>query len=297
MKHRLLSFQGVAGLSVVRDGLFATTGKLSTLLDGICVPLRSGKFLAEVNSNPRVAAVVTTPELAEGLDSRLAVAIAADPDAAHSELHAALARQHEAEIKARPSRIDASAVIDSAARISPYGVEIGPRVHVGPNAAIAAGVHVEADCILHAGVVLGVPGFNVGVIGGRQRIVPQMGGVRLKQYVELLAHTCVARAVFGGETTIGEEVVADNLVYIAHDVQIGRRVQICALVNILGRTIVEDGAYIGPSAVIRNGLRIGAGARVSIGSVVTRDVEAGAIVSGNFAIEHDRFLSHLRSIR
>jgi UDP-3-O-[3-hydroxymyristoyl] glucosamine N-acyltransferase len=162
---------------------------------------------------------------------------------------------------------------------------------------IAPGVVVENDCVLHPGVSLGVPGFNTGIIGGRQRIIPQLGGVRLKPYVELLANVCVARALFGGETTLGEETVADNLVYIAHDVQIGRRVQICALVNILGRVEIGDEAYIGPSSVIINGARIGEKAKVSIGAVVTRDVPAGTTVSGNFAIPHDRFLTHLRSVR
>jgi UDP-3-O-[3-hydroxymyristoyl] glucosamine N-acyltransferase len=295
--HRLSAFQGLAGLDVTRDGAFAVTGKLSTPLADICVPLRSAKYLGEVNGNPNVAAVITSPEIAAEIDPRIAVAVASDPDAAHSEIHASLAEAREAELKAQPTRIDASATIDPAARIAPYGVEIGARVRIGPNVVIAPAVTVEADCVLHPGVNLGVPGFNVGRIGGRQRIVPQMGGVRLKPFVELLANTCIARAIFGGDTTLGEETVTDNLVYIAHDVQIGREVQICALVNILGRAIIGDRAYIGPSAVIKNGVTLGEAARVSIGAVVTRDVAAGATVSGNFAIQHDRFLDHIRSIR
>lgn len=297
MTHRLSDFEGLAGLHVLRDGAFAVTGKLSTPLDGLCVPLRSAKYVEEVNSNPRVVAVITTREIADSLNTRFAIAVGESPDAAHSEVHARLAETVDAELRARPNRIDSSAIIDPAARIADGGVEIGPRVRIGPNVMIAPGVAVEADCVLHPGVNLGVPGFNTGVIGGRLRIVPQMGGVRLKPFVELLANTCVARALFGGETTLGEETVADNLVYVAHDVQIGRRVQICALVNILGRTIIGDEAYIGPSAVIRNGLHIGDKARISIGAVVTRDVTPGAVVSGNFAVPHDRFLSHIRSIR
>jgi UDP-3-O-[3-hydroxymyristoyl] glucosamine N-acyltransferase len=297
MSHRLSEFQGLAGLEVLRDGEFAVTGKLSTPLDGLCVPLRSAKYLDEVNGNPSVAAVITTREIAEGLDPRFAVGVAEQPDAAHSEVHARLAEARQAELRARPNKIDGSATIDANALIAGYGVEIGPRVNIGPNVVVAPGVSIEDDCVLHPGVSLGVPGFNVGVIGGRQRIVPQLGGVRLKPYVELLANVCVARALFGGETTLGEETVADNLVYIAHDVQIGRQVQICALVNILGRTIIGDNAYIGPSAVVKNGLTIGARAKISIGAVVTQDVGEGAVVSGNFAIPHDRFLDHVRSIR
>lgn len=295
--HRLSAFQGLAGLNVLRDGPFALTGKLSTPLEGLCVPLRSVKYLTEVNANPRVAAVITTAEIADGLEPRFAVAIAEKPDDAHAEVHARLAQLREADLRARPNRIDPSAVIDSSARVADHGVDIGARVRIGPHVSIAPGVTVEEDCVLHPGVSLGVPGFNTGIIGGRQRIIPQLGGVRLKPYVELLANVCVARALFGGETTLGEETVVDNLVYIAHDVQIGRRVQICALVNILGRVEIGDEAYIGPSSVIVNGARIGEKAKVSIGAVVTHDVPAGTTVSGNFAIPHDRFLTHLRSIR
>lgn len=297
MMHRLSSFQGLAGLEILRDGEFALTGKLSTPLDALCVPLRAARYVEEVNANPRVAAVVTTRDIADQLDARLAVAVADQPDAAHAEIHAKLAQAHETALRTQPNRIDASAVIDPAAHIADHAVEIGARARIGPNVVVAPGVAIANDCVLHPGVSLGVPGFNTGIIGGRQRIIPQFGGVRLMPFVELLSNVCVARALFGGETLIGEETVADNLVYIAHDVQIGRRVQICALANILGRAIVEDEVYIGPSAVIRNGLHIGSRAKVSIGAVVTRDVAADSVVSGNFAVPHDRFLSHIRSIR
>lgn len=294
---RLSRFTDLPGFTLVRDGPFSVTGKLSTPLDGLCVPLRSGKYLDEVNGNPRVVAVITTPDLAAGLADRFAVATAERPDEIHSEIHARCALSRENELKARANIIDSSAEIDPSARIAAYGVEIGPRVRIGPGVTVAPGVSIEGDCVLHPGVVLGMPGFNTGIIGGRQRILPQLGGVRLKPFVELLSNVCVARALFGGETTLGEETVADNLVYVAHDVQIGRRVQICALANILGRSEIGDTAYIGPSAVVINGARIGAGAKISMGAVVTRDVPAGETVSGNFAIPHDRFLAHLRTIR
>lgn len=294
---KLSEFAGLAGMAVHRDGSFAVTGKLSTPLPDLCVPLRSAKYAYEVNANSAVAAVITRPEIAELLDQRLAVGIAENPDAVHSEIHAILAKKHEAVLRARPNQIDATARIDANAAIADHGVVIGPRAWIGPHVTVAAGVQIDADCVLHSGVSLGVPGFNTGIIGGRQRIIPQVGGVRLHPFVELLSNVCVARALFGGATTLAEEVVADNLVYIAHDVQVGRRVQICALVNILGRTIIEEGAYIGPSAVIKNGLHIGKDAKISIGAVVTQDVGANEVVSGNFAIGHDRFLHHIRSIR
>lgn len=297
MMHLLSNYQGLAGLKVVRDGRFEVTGKLSTPLNGLCVPLRSANYADEVNANPRITAVITRPDIVDMLDERLAVAVADQPDAAHSEIHGKLCEQHSAQLRDQANQIDATAEIDPAAHIAGHGVKIGPRVWIGPNVTVAPGVTIEEDCVLHAGVALGIPGFNVGIVGGRQRVMPQLGGVRLKTGVELLANVCIARAVFGGETTLGEETVADSLVYIAHDVQIGRRVQLCALVNILGRTIIGDGAYIGPSAVVKNGLVIGDRAKISIGAVVTQDVAPGNVVTGNFALPHDRFLDHIRSIR
>lgn len=294
---KLSDYDGLAGLRVLRDGPFEITGKLSTPIPGLCVPLRSAKFADEVNKNANVAAVITTSDIADFVDKRLALAVTDQPDAAHTEIHALLATRHQDNLRSQPNQIDPSATIHPSASIAAYGVKIGPGTWVGANATIAAGVKIESDCVLHPGVSLGVPGFNTGIIGGRQRIIPQIGGVHLKPFVELLSNVCVARALFGGDTLIGEEVVADNLVYIAHDVQIGDRVQICALVNILGRTIVGDEAYLGPSAVIKNGLKIGRGAKISIGAVVTQDVPENTVVSGNFAIPHDRFLHHIRSIR
>lgn len=297
MKYRLSTFEGLEGLEVLRDGGFAVTGKLSTPVEGLCAPLRSALYVDEVNASPFVTAVITTREIADALDARFAVAVTDRPDAAHAAVHARLAEAREAELRAQPNRIDASATIDPAANIAAYGVTIGARAWIGPNVVVSPGVAVGDDCVLHSGVNLGVTGFNTAILHGRQRILPHLGGVRLEPYVELLANCCVGRGLSGIDTVIGEETVADNLVYIAHDVAIGRRVQICALVNILGRVVIEDGAYIGPSAVIRNGLRIGAKARVSIGAVVTQDVGANAVVSGNFAISHERFISHVRSIR
>ncbi len=296
MTWRLSDFRGVAGLTVLRDGPFEMTGKLWTRLDGAFVPVRDPRYMEEANRRPNIAAVVTTPALADAVDERLALGAAERPEDVHSEVHAVLAEARDQVLQRQPTRIDTSAVIDPGATVSPYGANIGARVRIGANVVIAPGVEIAHDCVLHPGVVLGVPGFNRGIVGGRRRNFASIGGVRLMPFVELLAHTCVARALFGGDTTVGEEVVTDNLVYIAHDARIGRRAELCALANILGRAEIGEDAYIGPSAVILNGVTVGRAARVSVGSVVTRDVPPGKTVTGNFALPHDRFISHLRAI-
>jgi len=66
---------------------------------------------------------------------------------------------------------------------------------------------------------------------------------------------------------------------------------------IAGSAVLGDDVWVGPSASISSEINVGNGAAISLGAVVTRDVEAGARVSGNFAIDHERFLTFMRSIR
>lgn len=63
-----------------------------------------------------------------------------------------------------------------------------------------------------------------------------------------------------------------------------------------GSTIVEKGARISPGAVIRSSKRIGENAWITLGALVTKDVEKGERVSGNFAIEHKKLLEHINEI-
>lgn len=297
MRYRLKTFEGVAGLKVLRDASFDVTAKLSTPLSGMLVPVRAPAYVAEVNASDRVAAVLTTPGLAGEIDPSLGVAVAADPVVAHAEVHNLCALERRGELESQATVIHPSAKVDPGASISSFGVVIGSGAHVGARAVVLPAVTIEEDCVIHPGVALGVEGFQVSRIGGRQRIMPQLGGVRIRRGAEILANSCVAKALFGGETTVGEETVTDNLVYIAHDVQIGARVQICAHANILGRVEIGDEAYMGPSCVILNGVRIGRKSKITMGAVVTRDVADGETVTGNFAIPHDRFLDDLRRKR
>ena len=93
------------------------------------------------------------------------------------------------------------------------------------------------------------------------------------------------------------EVARYNLVYVAHNVRIGKRCRVAANAAIGGSTTLGDEVYVGPGAAISSELRVGAGAVVSLGAVVTRDVLPGQRVSGNFALDHERFIAHMRQIR
>ena len=65
----------------------------------------------------------------------------------------------------------------------------------------------------------------------------------------------------------------------------------------LGGSKIGDDVLIGPSASITSGLTIGDGAFITVGSVITKDVMAGTRVTGNFAIDHQKFITFIKSIR
>lgn len=130
------------------------------------------------------------------------------------------------------------------------GVQIYPNVYIGDNVAIGdgtilyAGVRIYANCkigkqcILHAGVVIGADGFGFepDAQGVNQKI-PQIGNVIIEDDVELGANTCVDRAMMGS-TIVRKNVKVDNLVQIAHNVEVGESSFLCAQVGIAGSTKV-----------------------------------------------------------
>jgi len=130
------------------------------------------------------------------------------------------------------------------------GVQIYPNVYVGDNVTIGdntvlyAGVkiyqncRVGRDCVLHAGVVVGSDGFGFepDVQGVNQKI-PQIGNVIIEDDVEIGANTTVDRAMLGS-TVIRRNAKIDNLVQVAHNVEVGESTFLCAQVGIAGSTKV-----------------------------------------------------------
>ena len=126
------------------------------------------------------------------------------------------------------------------------GVQIYPQVHIGDNVTIGdntilyAGVKVYAhcqigaNCILHAGVVVGSDGFGFepDAQGVNQKI-PQIGNVIIEDDVEIGANTTIDRAMMGS-TIIRTNVKIDNLVQVAHNVEVGESTFLCAQVGIAG---------------------------------------------------------------
>ncbi len=146
------------------------------------------------------------------------------------------------------------------------GVKIGNNVSIGkctiihPNCVIYDNVSIGHDCVIHAGAIIGADGFGYVRDGANGYVkFPQIGTVVIEDDVEIGANTCVDRGALG-ETRIGEGTKIDNLVQIAHNVQIGKRVVIAAQTGISGSTIVEDDCVIGGQVGMGDHARVLSGA-------------------------------------
>lgn len=172
------------------------------------------------------------------------------------------------------------------------GVNIGEYSYIGENVIIEDHVRIEhnvvIDCkahigqgtIIHSGTVIGTDGFGYyktedGTIGK----VPHVGGVNIGRNVEIGANTCIDKGTIDN-TVIGDNTKIDNLVHVAHNVQIGKNSYVIAHAMLGGSANLGDNVYIAPCAAVMNQMKIGENALIGMGSVVIKDVKPNDVVAG-----------------
>jgi UDP-3-O-[3-hydroxymyristoyl] glucosamine N-acyltransferase len=177
------------------------------------------------------------------------------------------------------------------------------NVIIGPHTVIEAGTIIKersligSNCTIGPMAVIGGSAFETRQKDGRQKILLQAGGVKIGDNVVIQSLSNVDCATFTGFTTIDDETGLDSLIHVAHDCSIGKRVKIAASATISGRVTIDDDSYLGPNCTISNGVKIGKDAKVSIGAVVIQDIGPSQTVSGNFAIDHRKWLRFLSKLK
>ena len=169
---------------------------------------------------------------------------------------------------------------------------IGDRVRIGNNTVIHPGVKIYHDCVIgnnvviHAGTVIGGDGFGfVPQEDGSLKKIPQIGNVVIEDHVEIGANTTVDRATMGS-TIIKAGTKIDNLVQIAHNVEVGSHTAIAAQTGISGSVKIGKGVMIGGQAGIAGHIQIGDQVKIGAQSGVGKSLAPGKSVWGSPAFDY-----------
>lgn len=261
-----------------------------------CIFLDNDKFLRDMKSN--VTMVITTPELAPYVRKMdVGICIAQSPRLLFFEIHNFLSQNEQYTRKRVDCQIGSNCRIDQSASIAEKNVLIGNNVTIEEFVVIRENTVIGDNSIIRAGAKIGGEGFEFKKSNGKLIPVKHLGGVRIGSYVEIQYNSCIDKAVYPwDDTIIGDYTKIDNLVHIGHAVKIADNVLIVAQSGIGGRTVIGADSWVGFATTTSNALQIGENVRINIGAVVTKDVGDHASVTGNFAIEHKKFIENLKKI-
>ncbi len=289
---------------LLRDGEFASLGLCSAHAG---IPLLTfcgnAKFLRMALKNPDVSCLMIPAELEETASaSDKGILSVPDLRTDFFTLHNTLCGPEWAgryTAADTPTVIDPSARVDNRAVIAAENVSIGPNTIIEPGVIIYGRTRIGADCVIRSGTVLGGSGLEFIRTGKEGMLgVNHQGSLVIGDRVEIQYNSNVSRSLFPWhETRIGNDTKIESLVHIAHGSHIGERGLIAASACICGSAEIGNDVWIGPNATVSSEVKVGDAARISLGAVAVSDVPAGTTVSGNFAVEHERFLMEQLRIR
>ncbi len=193
--------------------------------------------------------------------------------------------------------IGENCVIGAACTIAP-GVSIGADSLIHPRVAIAHNCRLGARAIVHSGAVIGADGFGFAhQDDGTWLKIPQSGGVRIGDDVEIGANTTVDRGTLD-DTVLEDGVKLDNQIQIAHNVRIGARTAIAGCVGIAGSTRIGKDCTLGGAAMIIGHLEIVDQVHISAGTFVGKSIlEPGTYTGSVPLMSHSNWLKNFSRLR
>lgn len=298
----------VEGVGVLQD---ARPGQLSFLANP-----KYRRYLSDTGAS---AVIVGPDDLAHCNTNAL---VSANPYLSYARAAALLHPLHRpAAGIAEGAWVDPDARVDASAAVAPgcvveagavieADVIVGPNCVVGRNARIGAGSRLVASvtlcadcqvgrgCVLHPGVVIGGDGFGLAPDGqGRWERVPQLGRVILGDDVDIGANTTVDRGAIG-DTVIHDGAKIDNLVQIAHNVEIGEGSAIAGCTGISGSSKVGRNCTLAGGVGLVGHIELTDNVHVTGFSMVTRSInEPGVYAGGIPAISHAEWGRNFARIR
>lgn len=286
----------VAG-EIVREGEFETLGYVDSIREGSLAFADSVKHVRMAAKNASVTCLITVPHLVEEAAPHCGVVTCERPRDLFYRLHETWVRERRYVIpfgvhRGENCRIHPSAIVDP-------GCWIGDHVEIGELVVIREPVKIGSHTVIEPGVKLGVEGILYHRTTGGPRIIKHGGMVEIGEHCALMANSVVVKSVHDtDETRLGNGVILGLSSVVGHEAKVGDCVVISNHCVLARRCRVQDGAFLGTGAFVREHVVVGVGAQIMAGGVVIDDVASGAMVSGNFAMDHKaRLLDFTRSRR
>lgn len=216
--------------------------------------------------------------------------------------------------------VDASAIIDPTAFIGANatvqsGAVIGAGAYIGPNCVVGADVAIGAGsrlianvtlchgtrigerCVLHPGVVIGSDGFGMANDQGTWVRVPQLGRAILGDDVDVGANTTIDRGAIR-DTVIADGVKLDNLIQVAHNVEIGADTAIAACAGISGSTKIGRRCTLAGAAGVVGHVELADNVHVSGMSMISRNIREAGVYTGSIpAMPHDQWKKNFARLK
>lgn len=294
-----------------RFGLDVSADAGATVVTGVCalapgvanhIAFAGDGARAAVVHGTAAAAVIVTPALAA--DCPVPVLIADNPRLAFARVAALFEPAgpapgvHPSAVVEQSAQVDASASIGAQAVIGAdsvigartvvgAGSVIEPDVQIGPDVLIASHVsigrrsRIGAAVRIEAHAAIGGRGFGLVHNGNGWESIPQLGGVRIDDRVEIGAGTTIDRGAIE-DTVIGEGVKIDDQVHIGHNCVIGTHTVIAGCTGIAGSCTIGSGCMIGGGVGIGDHVAITDGVVITAASQVPRSIDAAGVYSSTF---------------
>ncbi|MDB5379429.1 MAG: UDP-3-O-(3-hydroxymyristoyl)glucosamine N-acyltransferase [Rubritepida sp.] len=325
---RFFARSGPHSLASVAAAAEGTTRKQELLLSGVAALhvaerdqvsfLDNRRYLPELERT-HAGAVLVHPDLADHVPKGAVPILTTSVYGSWARVAALFHPLPPRECGIHPmAAVDPTAVVHPTAMIGAFvsigaHAEIGVRCCIAPGAVIGDGVTLGPDCrvgaqasISHArigarvyvcpGARIGQEGFSFAKTKDGFLSIPHLGQVIIEDDVEIGANTTVDRGS-SRDTVIGLGTRIDNLVQIAHNVQLGRYCVIVAQVGIAGSTTVEDFVQIGGQAAMAGHLTIGTGAQIGAQSGVIADVPPHSRLLGSPAQPASLFFRQVATLK
>ena len=272
-------------IDIVRDGEFDTLGYVDSTTNCTAAYCDTVHYLEKANQNDNITSLITTKSLAKRTVPKKGLAISPNPRVAFYRLHEWMLLNSHYSLGfeygiGKDCTIHPSAIVSKRTKI-------GNNVTIAENVVIKDEVVIGDNTAIDAGAVIGCDGLLYMIEDKKKKFIRHGGGIKIGKDVTILSNAVIVKSIHNTLlTNIGDNVIIGISSNIGHEAQIESN---CAISNncvIARRAKICEGAWIGPSSVIREHVRIGRFAHVKLGSIVVKDVKDHQSVSGNFALDH-----------